>query len=333
MPRDFASPSAGLANTYAGSNVVVTGGAGFVGSHLTERLLELGATVAVVDDLCTGTTTNLDTFRDHHSLRVYRSDIAEWASPEGPLDFVFNLACPASPVHYRRLALETLRAGSSGAERMVRLAADRGAVFVQASTSEVYGDPEEHPQTEGYWGRVNPVGPRSMYDESKRFTEALCAEWERQGAKIRVARIFNTYGPRMAMHDGRVVPNFVLQALSGEDLTIYGDGSQTRSFCFVSDLVEGLLRLGASDVRGPTNLGNPYEEYTVADFAALVLELTGSRSRVVREGLPVDDPVRRRPDITRARELLGWEPAVSLRDGLAATIASFRPRVESALTH
>ncbi|MEM6931705.1 MAG: NAD-dependent epimerase/dehydratase family protein, partial [Myxococcota bacterium] len=284
-------------------------------------LVALGAAVVVVDDLSTGVRANLAAVRDR--LRFVQADIAEWAALDDPVDVVFNLACPASPAHYQRLDLETLRAGSMGADRMLRLAVERGATFVQASTSEIYGDPDVHPQPESYWGRVNPVGPRSMYDESKRFTEALCAAWTRRGAKVRVARIFNTYGPRLQRHDGRVVPTFVRQALAGEDLTVHGDGTQTRSFGYVSDVVEGLLRLGVSEVRGAVNLGSP-RETSIAELAQQILALTGSTSRLAFRPRPADDPGRRCPDITRARQLLGWEPLVSLRDGLACTIAAVR---------
>ncbi|MEO0603055.1 MAG: NAD-dependent epimerase/dehydratase family protein [Myxococcota bacterium] len=307
--------------SYRDARVVVTGGAGFLGSHLAERLVALGAEVVVVDDLSTGALANLAAVRDR--LRFVRADIATWSPSDGPVDVVFNLACPASPVHYRRLDLETLRAGSLGADRMLHLAVECGATFVQASTSEVYGDPEVHPQPESYWGRVNPVGPRSMYDESKRFTEALCAAWARRGAKVRVARIFNTYGPRLQRGDGRVVPTLVGQALAGEDLTVHGDGTQTRSFGYVSDLVEGLLRLGASEVQGAVNLGSP-RETSIAQLARQILVLTRSTSRLAFQPRPADDPGRRCPDITRARRLLGWQPLVSLREGLASTIAAVR---------
>lgn len=318
-----------LSSRFDGSRVVVTGGEGFLGSHLVERLLGLGAHVVSVDNLCTGDAANLAHLADHPRLSVVRADVCAWAGPDGPVDYVLNFACPASPVHYRRLALETLRAGSQGADRLLALAVDRGATLLQASTSEVYGDPAEHPQRETYWGNVNPYGPRSMYDESKRYTEALCAAWEGRGARVRIARIFNTYGPRMGLDDGRAVPNFIAQALRGDEVTVYGDGTQTRSLCFVTDLVEGLLRLAGSEVTGPVNLGNP-SEITMRELADEVLAGAGSRSRVTWHPLATDDPVRRRPDITRARTLLGWEPQVALRAGIAATIADFRVRLRAA---
>lgn len=311
-----------LADFYRGRAVVIAGGAGFIGSHLAERLIALGAGVTVIDNELTGSRKNL---AGSPAVTFIRADVTEPLPPLSPEPAaVFNLASAASPVHYTKYAIETLRAGSKGTENLLDLAEKSGAVFVQASTSEVYGDPDIHPQPESYWGRVNPVGPRSMYDEAKRYGEALCVAYERsRGANVRIARIFNTYGPRMQLDDGRVVPNFIAQALRGEPLTVYGDGKQTRSFCYVSDLVDGLLRLGASDVRGPVNLGTG-DERTILDFAGLIRKLTGAQSEIAFRPLPTDDPLQRKPDNTRARQLLGWEPAVPLEDGLKETIRYFQ---------
>ena len=305
------------------SRVLVAGGAGFLGSHLVDALLDVGADVTVVDDLSTGDRANLS----RAGIPFIEADVCTWEAPDRQWDVVFNLASPASPVHYRRLALSTLRVGSLGTDRLLGLAVGAGATFVQASTSEVYGDPLQQPQVESYWGHVNPVGPRAMYDEAKRYAEALCTVWRDQhDARVRIARIFNTYGPRMAMADGRVVPNFVSQALRGEPLTVYGDGDQTRSFCFVSDLVDGLMRLAVSDVEGPVNLGHP-EEVRIEALARTILERTGSSSPLVHRPLPDDDPRRRRPDIQRARTRLDWAPRVSLEDGLDHVITDLRARL------
>lgn len=308
-----------------GKRVAVLGGAGFVGSHLCERLLADGAALVVsVDSLITGNEANLRPLHQHPRFRDVRHDICEPFEVEGSLDYVFNLASPASPIDYAQLPLETLRVGARGTEHGLELALRKGAVFLQASTSEVYGDPLVHPQLESYWGNVNPVGPRAVYDEAKRFGEALVAAYRRsRGLSVRIVRIFNTYGPRMRLEDGRVVPAFVAQALGGRDFTVFGDGRQTRSFCYVSDLVDGIVRLALSDVQEPVNLGNPLE-MTILQFAEAVRTAAGGGGRIVHLPLPKDDPQRRRPDITRARQLLGWEPRTSLADGLRETIAYFR---------
>ena len=308
-----------------GKRVAVLGGAGFLGSHLCERLLADGAaSVVSVDNLITGSEANVRDLLGNARFRHVVQDICEPFDVDGPLDFVFNLASPASPIDYAQLPLETLRVGSRGTEHGLELARRKGAVFFQASTSEVYGDPLEHPQKESYWGHVNPIGPRSVYDEAKRYGEALVAAYRRtHGLQTRIARIFNTYGPRMRLEDGRVVPAFVAQALAGEDFTVFGDGSQTRSFCYVSDLVDGFVRLALSSEQDPVNLGNP-EEMTILQFAEAVRAAAGGGGRIVHRPLPKDDPQRRRPDITRARELLGWAPRITLTDGLRQTIAFFR---------
>ncbi|NAZ37025.1 UDP-glucuronic acid decarboxylase family protein [Rubellimicrobium sp. CFH 75288] len=303
--------------------ILVAGGAGFVGSHLCERLLAAGHLVVCLDNLQTGRLGNVaHLMRDPH-FSVLRHDIIEPVVLDGPLDEVWNLACAASPPQYQRDPIHTFRTCIDGTRHLLDLARSREARFLFASTSEVYGDPEQSPQAESYRGAVNVWGPRACYDEGKRAAETLCYEYGRLGADVRVARIFNTYGPRMSPEDGRVVSNFVVQALTGEDITIYGDGSQTRSFCYVDDLVDGLLRLMRSEVRDPVNLGNPVE-FTVRDLARLVLDMTGSTSRVVHRALPQDDPRQRRPDISRAMQALGWEPKVPLAAGLSQTIAHFR---------
>jgi dTDP-glucose 4,6-dehydratase len=311
---------------YRGKRAVVLGGAGFVGSHLCERLLAEGAAeVIAVDNLITGSERNLFTLRALPGFHFLRHDIAEGPLRiPGEVHFVFNLASPASPIDYARLPIETLRTGSIGTENGLRLARDKDAVFLQASTSEIYGDPLVHPQTEEYWGNVNPVGPRSCYDEAKRYGEALVSAFRGvHGLETRIARIFNTYGPRMRLEDGRVVPAFVAQALRGEPLTVFGDGSQTRSFCYVTDLVDGLLRLALSQVRDPVNLGNP-AEMTILEFARAVRAAAGSGAPIAFEPFPQDDPRRRKPDISRASALLGWEPRVPLEEGLRQTLAFFR---------
>jgi dTDP-glucose 4,6-dehydratase len=311
--------------TFKAKRCVVMGGAGFIGSHLCERLIAEGAQrVVSVDNLVTGNSANLNGLRGSPGFEDVRADVCEPFGVEGPLDFVFNLASPASPVDYHQLPLETLRVGARGTEHGLRLAEAAGAVFLQASTSEVYGDPLVHPQREDYWGNVNPVGPRAVYDEAKRYGEALVSAYRRsRGLSVRIVRIFNTYGPRMRLHDGRVVPAFVTQALAGEDFTVFGDGSQTRSFCFVNDLVDGLLRLALSDVQDPVNLGNP-DEMTILQFAEAVRAAAGGGGKIVFRPLPENDPQQRQPDIGRARALLGWEPRVGLTEGLAQTIAWFR---------
>ncbi|HEV8022403.1 MAG TPA: UDP-glucuronic acid decarboxylase family protein [Candidatus Lustribacter sp.] len=306
--------------------VVVTGGAGFVGSHLTERYLRDGHEVVAIDNLCTGSLRNLDGVRAHPHLTAIEADASAPLPVAGKVDLVLHFASPASPAQYARLALETLAVNSAGTAHACDLAERNGARLLFASTSEVYGDPAVHPQPESYWGNVNPVGERACYDEGKRFGEALIATRLRTGSlDARIARIFNTYGPRMAADDGRAIPNFIVQALAGAPLTIYGDGTQTRSFGYVDDLVEGIVRLAAHDAaRGAiVNLGNP-EETSIAEVAALIAATAGVPLQIERRPALPDDPARRRPDITRARELLGWEPVTPLRDGLARTIAWWR---------
>jgi UDP-glucuronate decarboxylase len=303
--------------------VLVTGGAGFIGSHLCERLLQGGADVLCIDNLFTGTKDNLRALLSQPHFEFQRHDVTFPLYVE--VDAIYNLACPASPYHYQHDPVQTVKTSVHGAINMLGLAKRTGARILQASTSEVYGNPSIHPQVEDYWGSVNPIGPRSCYDEGKRCAETLFFDYHRQHkVDIRVARIFNTYGPRMHPNDGRVVSNFVMQALRGEPITIAGDGSQTRSFCYIDDLVDGLMRYMALDGTepGPVNLGNP-NEITIAELAETVLGLTGSRSVVIRKPLPQDDPVRRRPAIEQAREKLGWEPKVPLREGLVQTIAYF----------
>jgi len=310
--------------------LIVTGAAGFIGSHLVERLVAGEHEVVGVDNLCTGNRDNLAHLTGSPRFELVEADVCEPANDPalaGPFDRLYHLASPASPVHYLRLPLETLRVGSEGTRRMLELARAAGARFLLASTSEVYGDPEVHPQDESYRGSVNPVGPRAVYDEAKRFGEAMASAHAREGlVEVRIARIFNTYGPRMALADGRALPEFLRAALGGEPLPVFGDGSQTRSFCYVSDMVEGLVRLMESDVEGPVNLGNP-DEITIMDLAREVIELASSSSDIALKPLPQDDPTRRRPDITRAREKLGWEPKVGRAEGLALTLDAFRRRM------
>lgn len=307
-------------------SALVTGAAGFLGSHLTDRLLGEGYSVLGVDNLSTSDSTNLAHLTNDSRFRFEERDICASFDP-GHVDYVFNFASPASPPEYLRLGIETLRVGSIGVENMLQVAAKYGAGFLQASTSECYGDPLEHPQTENYWGNVNPVGPRSVYDESKRFSEAMVMAYHRsRGVNTRMVRIFNTYGPRLHPGDGRVISNFMMQALRGEPLTIYGDGSQTRSFCYVDDLIEGILLLSRSEEHLPVNIGNPVE-FTILECAKAVLEVTGSESKLIYVDLPVDDPTRRRPDITKARTLLGWEPRVGLKEGLQKSLVFFRSRL------
>jgi len=308
--------------------VLVAGAAGFIGSHLCDALLALGCEVTGVDNFLTGSERNLRHLEGNPRFRLLRHDIVEPLEVEGPLDRIFNLASPASPKDYLEHPVETLRTGAEGSRNLLELARTKGACYVLASTSEVYGDPLEHPQKETYWGNVNPVGPRSCYDESKRFAEALAMACHRShGLCTHIARIFNTYGPRMQRDDGRIVPNFIDQALRNQPITVYGDGSQTRSFCYVDDLVEGLIRLGQSHEHFPVNLGNP-REMTVLEFAHLIRRLTGSRSEIVFAPLPEDDPQRRRPDITKAREVLGWTPRTDVVEGLRRTIDAFRKETE-----
>lgn len=304
--------------------VLLTGAAGFLGSHLAERLLSEGHEVVGVDNLSTGQRRNLDRLQKYAGFSFVKADVAQPLVVEGGLDWVLHFASPASPPRYLQLPLETLRVNAEGTRHLLDLALAKGARFFLASTSEVYGDPLVHPQPEGYWGNVNPIGPRSIYDEGKRYAEALTVAYHRKhGLPVRIVRIFNTYGPYMDPKDGRVISNFIVQALKGEPLTVYGDGSQTRSFCYVGDLVEGIRRLMEADYPYPVNLGNP-EEYQVLELARLVKELTGSPSEIVFQPLPQDDPRRRCPDITLAKRLLGWEPRVPVREGLLRTITHFK---------
>jgi len=314
-----------MVGTRSGIRVLVAGGAGFIGSHLIDALLADGARVTCVDSLLTGRRANLAHLANEARFDFVEADVTEPLPALPRFDWVFNLACAASPPHYQADPVHTMMTSVLGTGRLLEVARDAGARFLQASTSEVYGDPERHPQQESYWGNVNPTGPRACYDEGKRSAETLTFDFERQhGLDIRVARIFNTYGPRMRADDGRVVSNVICQALAGDDITVYGNGEQTRSFCYVSDLVDGLLRLMAVEtpLAGPVNLGNP-RELTVGALVDLVVRMTETPSRIVRRPLPVDDPQRRRPDITRAETLLGWSPRVPLEEGLEATIAWF----------
>jgi UDP-glucuronate decarboxylase len=305
------------------TRVLVTGGAGFLGSHLCERLLAAGATVICADNFFTGTRRNIEALLDNSRFELLRHDVTLPLYVE--VDRIFNLACPASPVHYQHDPVATTKTSVHGAINMLGLAKRLHAEILQASTSEVYGDPTVHPQVESYWGNVNPIGPRSCYDEGKRCAETLFFDYRRQhDLRIKVARIFNTYGPRMHPNDGRVVSNFIVQALLGRDITVFGDGLQTRSFCYVDDLIDGLIRLmdTADEVTGPVNLGNP-EEFAIVDLAKAVIALTGSRARIVHRPLPQDDPRQRRPDIAQAQRLLGWKPQTALQAGLTRTIGYF----------
>jgi dTDP-glucose 4,6-dehydratase len=308
------------------ARIVVTGGAGFIGSHLSEALLDRGDSVVAIDNLRTGDLANIRHLRDRE-FEFLRHDVTRYIEVEGPVDFVLHFASPASPIDYLELPIQTLKVGSLGTHNALGLAKAKGAKFLLASTSEVYGDPLEHPQTEKYWGNVNPIGPRGVYDEAKRFAEAMTLAYHRyHGLDTRIVRIFNTYGPRMRLRDGRAVPAFMSQALRGDDVTIFGDGSQTRSFCFVSDLVAGLLKLMAAATNEPVNIGNPHE-VSIAEIAQTIIRLVNSRSRLVYQPLPVDDPKQRRPDITRARTLLGWEPQVGLEEGLLMTVDYFKSKL------
>ena len=310
---------------------VITGAAGFIGSHLAESLLERGYSLVGIDNLLTGSLSNIEHLRNR-DFEFIEHDVTNDISVAGPVDLVLHWASPASPVDYLELPIPTLKVGALGTHKALGLAKAKGARFVLASTSEVYGDPLEHPQPETYWGNVNPIGPRGVYDEAKRFAEAITTAYHRyHGLDAKIVRIFNTYGPRMRLHDGRAIPNFITQALRGEDVTVYGDGDQTRSFCFVSDLVRGIVALAESDLNDPVNIGNP-AEMTIRRIAEAIIAETGSCSRIVRMPLPTDDPKVRQPDITRARTLLDWEPRVSLAEGLRRTIDYFRAALATAGT-
>ena len=309
--------------------VLIAGAAGFLGSHLTDAVLAQGHDVLGVDNLSTGSLENLKHLRSEPRFDFFEQDICDPFDPQR-VDYVFSFASPASPEDYMRLGIETLRAGSTGTRNLLEIARKYHAKFLHASTSECYGDPEQHPQTEEYWGHVNPIGPRSVYDEAKRFSEALVMAYHRyERVDTRLVRIFNTYGPRLQLNDGRVISNFLTQALRGHDLTIYGDGSQTRSFCYVSDEIDGILRLARSEVHTPVNIGNP-TEWTILECANAVLRVTGSSSKIVFRPLPQDDPSQRQPDISMARRLLNWEPIIDLDTGLNLSLDYFRACIEAA---
>ncbi len=312
------------------ARILITGGAGFIGSHLCERFLAGGDDVICIDNFRTGSPDNIAHLFQNRRFMFIEQDVTTYIYVKGALDAILHFASPASPVDYLELPIPTLKVGSLGTHKALGLAKEKGARFLLASTSEVYGDPQVHPQPEEHWGNVNPIGPRGVYDEAKRFAEAITMAYHRaHGVETRITRIFNTYGPRMRLRDGRVVPNFIAQALRNEPLTVYGEGSQTRSFCYVSDLVDGIVRLLRSNYSDPVNVGNPTET-TILEFARRIKTLTGSRSEIVHEPLPVDDPKQRKPDISRARRLLGWEPKVALDDGLKQTIEFFRDKVTPA---
>ncbi len=316
---------AGYSNTPVS---VVTGGAGFLGSHLADYLLEQGHTVIALDNLITGNVANIEHLAGNKQFRFIEHDVTEYLYLPGSIDYVFHFASPASPIDYLELPIQTLKVGALGAHKTLGLARAKNARFFLASTSEVYGDPLEHPQSETYWGNVNPIGPRGVYDEAKRFAEAITMAYHRyHNLSTRIVRIFNTYGPRMRPHDGRVVPTFIVQALKGEPITVFGDGSQTRSFCYVADLIEGIYRLAMSDCHEPVNLGNP-AEMSVMDFAHIITRACGSASHIEHKPLPEDDPKIRQPNIEKARKLLGWEPRTRLEDGLKSTIDYFGSLVE-----
>jgi dTDP-glucose 4,6-dehydratase len=306
---------------------VVTGGAGFLGSHLSDRLLAEGFRVIAIDNLITGNTDNIEHLAGSPDFKFIRHNVSEYIFVPGPVDYVFHFASPASPIDYLEHPIPTLKVGALGTHNTLGLAKDKGATFLLASTSECYGDPLVHPQSEDYWGHVNPIGPRGVYDEAKRFAEAMTMAYHRfHRMDTKIVRIFNTYGPRMRLRDGRVVPAFISQALNNEPLTVFGDGSQTRSFCYVSDLIDGIFRLALSDFHEPVNIGNP-AEMTILDFAQKILALTGSPAQIVFKPLPVDDPRVRQPDIARAKRLLGWQPKVDFESGVRETIGYFRQKL------
>jgi dTDP-glucose 4,6-dehydratase len=308
--------------------IVVSGSAGFIGSHLCEELLARGHSVVGIDNLVTGDMSNIAHLRDK-DFQFIRHDVTQYIDIDGPVDAVLHWASPASPIDYLELPIQTLKVGSLGTHNALGLAKSKNARFVLASTSEVYGDPLEHPQRETYWGNVNPIGPRGVYDEAKRFAEAITLAYHRtHGVDTKIVRIFNTYGPRMRLRDGRAVPAFMSQALRHEDVTVFGDGTQTRSFCYVSDLVDGILRLLESDTHDPVNIGNPHE-VTIEQIAHIIISLVGSKSRIVYQPLPQDDPKQRKPDITRAQTILGWQPKIGLDEGLAKTVGYFKSKLEA----
>src|SRR5471030_1617201 len=308
---------------------VVTGGAGFLGSHLTDRLLAEGFRVVGVDNFVTGNPANLDHLKTNPNYSFQQQDVSKYIEVAGDVNLIFHFASPASPIDYLELPIPTLKVGSLGTHNALGLAKAKKATFLLASTSECYGDPLVHPQSEEYWGNVNPIGPRGVYDEAKRFAEAMTMAYHRyHHVDTKIVRIFNTYGPRMRLNDGRAVPAFMSQVLRNQDVTVFGDGSQTRSFTYITDLVDGIIRLMLSDVNDPVNIGNP-RETTIAEIANMIIKMTGSKSQVVYRPLPTDDPKQRRPDITRARTLLGWEPKVQLEEGLVKTIAYFRTKVNT----
>ncbi len=307
---------------------VVTGGAGFLGSHLCDKLLSEGMRVICIDNLLTGNLDNISHLFQNEDFVFYKHDVTNFLHVPGKVDYILHFASPASPIDYLKLPIQTLKVGSLGTHKALGMAKDKNARFLLASTSEVYGDPIVHPQKEDYWGNVNPIGPRGVYDEAKRFAEAITMAYHRfHNVETRIVRIFNTYGPRMRLEDGRALPAFVSQALSGEDITVFGDGSQTRSFCYVSDLIEGIYKLLLSDEINPVNIGNP-QEITIKEFAEEVLSITNSKSKLVFKPLPEDDPKVRQPDISKAREILGWEPKVSRGEGLRTTIQYFKDQLK-----
>lgn len=306
---------------------VVTGGAGFLGSHLCDRLLSEGINVICLDNLLTGNIKNIEHLFGNENFKFIKHDVTNYIHVPGNVDYILHFASPASPIDYLKLPIQTLKVGSLGTHKVLGLAKDKGARILIASTSEVYGDPAIHPQTEDYWGNVNPIGPRGVYDEAKRFQEAMTMAYHRyHGVETRIVRIFNTYGPRMRLNDGRALPAFVSQALNGEDITVFGDGSQTRSFCYVSDLIDGIFKLLMSDETDPVNIGNP-AEITIRQFAEEVIKITGSASKIINVELPEDDPKVRQPDITRAKKILGWEPKVDRSEGLKITIDYFKNQI------
>lgn len=311
--------------------ILITGAAGFLGSHLCDRFMKEDYHVIAMDNLITGRLKNIEHLFQFENFEFYNHDVSKFIHVPGKLDYILHFASPASPIDYLKIPIQTLKVGSLGIHNCLGLAKAKNARILIASTSEVYGDPTVHPQTEEYWGNVNPVGPRGVYDEAKRFQEAMTMAYHTfHGVETRIVRIFNTYGPRMRLNDGRVLPAFIGQALRGEDLTIFGDGSQTRSFCYVDDLIEGIFRLLNSDYANPVNIGNP-DEISIADFAEEIIKLTGTNQRVVYKNLPIDDPKQRQPDITKAREILGWEPKVSRKEGLKITYEYFKSLSEEEL--